>query len=101
MKNTGSRIPPEFRLRVSRRIRTVMKPFVKENESLTAECREAATELGLYYMTVWFWYEGYTLPTIYNLVRFADYYDVSIDYLLGRTAVKELQRRGAVLEAVA
>jgi hypothetical protein len=67
-----------------------MKPSVRETGSVWAECREAAQQLGLHPMTVWFWYEGYTLPTLYNLVRFADLYEVSIDYLLGRTAIQQL-----------
>lgn len=84
-----TRIPLEFRQKASGRIRQVMKPYTRES-SVTAECKEAAASLGLRWMTVWYWYEGYHLPTLYNLVRFADLYRVSLDYLLGRTAVREM-----------
>ena len=90
MEKGHNRIPLEFRARVSHKLRIVMKPHVRENRSLYAECKEVAKELNLHPQTVWFWYEGYCLPTLYNLVRFADLYDVSIDYLLGRTAIQQL-----------
>lgn len=86
----GIRIPLEFRNKVSYRIRQVMKPHVKEAGSLNAEAKEIAYNLDLVPETIRLWFEGQTLPTLYNLVRFADWYDVSIDYLLGRTAVKRL-----------
>lgn len=98
--NCGSRIPPDFRLHVNRRIRQVMKAEVVEVGSVYALCTEVARELGMHPTAVYFWYEGYCLPTIYNLVRFADLYDVSIDYLLGRTAYKQLVKNGH-LRAVA
>jgi transcriptional regulator with XRE-family HTH domain len=67
-----------------------MKPYVKEKGRVYTECRDAAQELKVTPVTVWYWYEGYHLPTLYNLVRFADLYNVSVDFLLGRTAIKEL-----------
>lgn len=79
----GNRIPEAFRRSVSLRIRQTMKPHVKAN-GITKECREAAKALELAWVSVYFWYEGQTLPTIYNLVRFCELYDVSVDYVLGR-----------------
>ena len=37
--------------------------------------------------TISSWEVGRTMPTIPNLVKLADYYNCSIDYLLGRTDV--------------
>lgn len=31
------------------------------------------------------WKKGKSRPTIDNLIKIADYFDVSVDYLLGRT----------------
>lgn len=86
------RIPPQLRLKAAQRIRSVMKPYVggETTPTVSALCKDTAKDLKLHPNTVWFWYEGYTLPTIWNLIRFADLYEVSIDYLLGRTAVREL-----------
>lgn len=98
-KSIGTRIPPDFRLRVSNRIRQVMKPHVKQAGAVYTECTEAARELNVTPLCVWYWYEGYHLPTLYNLVRFADLYGVSVDWLLGRTAVKELAGHLKVVQA--
>lgn len=38
---------------------------------------------------------GNKIPTAQNLVKIADYLDVSVDYLLGRTDVKEVNRKTA------
>jgi transcriptional regulator with XRE-family HTH domain len=81
-------IPQELRGRVATRIRGVMGPYVKGNRK---HFSEAAADLGVTYNAVWFWYNGWTLPRIDNLINFADYYDISLDYLLGRTTVRELQ----------
>ena len=94
------RIPEEFRRSVSRRIRFVMKPHLSGRKVFT-ECREAAEMIDLTPMTVWYWYEGYHLPNLYNLLRFADLYGVSVDYLLGRTAVKQLAGHLRLLRKVA
>lgn len=37
---------------------------------------------------------GERLPTINNLVKIADFLDCSVDYLLGRTDMLEVNRRG-------
>lgn len=86
----GRRIPQEFRDRVSARIETTMRPFVKGDQHHIAI---AAADLEVSYTAVWFWYNGLCLPNLYNLVRFANYYEVSLDYLLGRTGVRQLQLR--------
>lgn len=98
--NCGSRIPEDFRRHVSQRIRMTMKADIKDEGSAWAVCRAVASDLDMHPQAVYFWYAGYCLPTIYNLVRFADLYDVSIDYLLGRTAVRQLVKSGH-LRAVA
>lgn len=95
-KRHGTRIPEEFRRKVAYRIRRVMKPYVKSEEG--SHMKVAAVDIGVAYWTVWSWYNGVSLPTLYNLVRFANYYEVSLDYLLGRTGVKEM---AAALERVA
>lgn len=76
-----------------------MKPWVKEYGSLWKLCHATAEVLGVHSSTPWRWYEGVGLPTLYNLVQFADEYEVSIDYLLGRTAAREL--KGQLLKLVA
>jgi transcriptional regulator with XRE-family HTH domain len=35
---------------------------------------------------------GVKLPTINNLIKIADYFDVSVDYLLGRTDKPDVNR---------
>jgi len=32
--------------------------------------------------------DGFRVPSLYNLTKIAEYFDVSVDYLLGRTDVK-------------
>ncbi len=95
----GARIPVEFRNKVSYRIRQVMKPYVKESGSVHAEAKYIAQRFNIVPETARLWFEGQTLPTLYNLVRLADFYKVSIDYLLGRTAVKELSYQLKLLKA--
>jgi len=92
-KRQGTRIPEEFRRRAAYRIRRVMKPYAKDEGHMVV----AAADIGVAYWTVWSWYNGVSLPTLYNLVRFANYYEVSIDYILDRTGAKEV---ATVLEKV-
>lgn len=98
MARIGNRIPFEFRTKVFYRIRQVMKPHVKAAGSVNAEAKEIAYNFDLVPETIRLWFEGQTLPTLYNLVRFADYYGISIDYLLGRTAVKQLSHTLRVIQ---
>lgn len=85
----SQRIPDEFRRQIGVRIRATMNAYVKA-EGKNEHCRITAEDLDVHPRTPYNWYEGICLPTLWNLVRFADYYEVSIDYLLGRTAVKQL-----------
>lgn len=39
-----------------------------------------------------YWKSGERLPSAENLIRLADYFDCSIDYLLGRTDKQEVNR---------
>lgn len=41
------------------------------------------------------WKQGVKIPSAENLIKIADYFDVSVDYLLGRTDVKEVNRKTA------
>ena len=90
------RIPEELRHRVSTRIREAMKPYVKA-QGEWAECREAASSLGITTGAVYCWYNGKTLPTIGNLVKFADLYEVSLDWLFGRHKVKSMPELRAMI----
>lgn len=38
------------------------------------------------------WRNGKRLPTAENLIKLADYFDVSVDYLLGRTDKQEVNK---------
>ncbi|KPJ92592.1 MAG: hypothetical protein AMS18_07105 [Gemmatimonas sp. SG8_17] len=95
----SKRIPGEFRTKVGSRIRMVMKPYAKEKGEW-AECCEAAESLKLHPHTVYNWYNGVTLPTIWNLVRFADLYEVSLDYLFGRIGVQSITELRALANEV-
>ena len=44
-----------------------------------------AKELQVSYAVVCYWETDRSEPTAPNLVKIADYFDVSVDYLLGRT----------------
>ncbi len=93
----GRRIPTEFRQATNYRMRMTMKKAMVErkNANLWELCEDTAKELDLSYpVVVWCWYEGKSLPTLYNLTLFAECFDVSIDYLLGRTAVRQLVKKG-------
>lgn len=84
-------IPVEFRARVARRMQIVMNPYIKAFATNQEAYAVFAKDINdLHPNTVRNWHDGMNLPTLMNLVRFADYFEVSIDYLLGRTAVKEL-----------
>lgn len=44
-----------------------------------------AKKLGVSYAVVCYWETDRSEPTAPNLVKIADYFDVSVDFLLGRT----------------
>jgi hypothetical protein len=73
-----------------------MKPFVRGD---SGHLTEAAHDLGLSKAATWFWYNGWCLPNLYNLVRFCNYYEVSVDYVLGRTGVRLVAKDLARLSA--
>ena len=86
------RVPEALRKRVGTRIRSTMNPWIKGAPSANSHFADAAKALKVHPMTVYFWYEGYTLPLIHNLVHFAEYYEVSLDYLVGRTGAREVNQ---------
>jgi len=88
----GSRIPEEYRRKVSYRIRRTMSPHIREAKSMNSEFEAAGEALEVSTVAVRAWYEGISLPTIYNLVRWADLYDVSLDYILGRKIAGEIKK---------
>lgn len=92
------RIPLELRHRVSTRIREAMKPYVKA-QGEWVECVATGHALELHPQTVWCWYNGKTLPTLGNLVKFADLYEISLDYLFGRHKVKSMPELRAMINA--
>ena len=53
-----------------------------------AKREEIARAIGVSTVAVGQYYNGETLPSIENLIKIADYFNVSTDYLLGRTGVK-------------
>lgn len=54
----------------------------KENKS---KPNPVAKELGISSGIITRWKHGNTLPTGENLIKIANYFNVSIDYLVGRT----------------
>ena len=63
---------------------------LREEQGLTQ--KDIATRLGVYPSAVTRWESGEKRPELPNLVKLADLYDVSLDYLLGRT---EMRKPGA------
>ena len=51
-----------------------------------------AKDLKLSYSRVSNWRNGHVLPSVENLLKLADYFGVSTDYLLGRTEKPEVNR---------
>lgn len=91
-KGYGSRIPGQFRHLVFLRIHTTMHPQFKKRGWTYFEA--VAKELNVTPVAVYFWYRGTTLPSLYNLVNFADAMDVSVDHLLGRKGYAEVKKSG-------
>ena len=52
--------------------------------------QDLAVKIGVTRQLISWWIAGKNLPKYHNLVRIADLFGVSVDYLLGRTDVKEL-----------
>lgn len=51
-----------------------------------------AKELGVSRYAVYAYEKGKSAPSLDGLIMLADYFDVSVDYLLGRTDVREMNR---------
>lgn len=50
-------------------------------------CYVLAKELGIHQSTITNWLNGKKEPSIESLWKLADYFDVSVDYLIGRKEV--------------
>lgn len=68
---------------------SIMKIFAERLLELRKEKgvsqAKLAKELSVSYAVVCYWETDRSEPTAPNLVKLADYFNVSIDYLLGRT----------------
>lgn len=67
----------------------------KLRESRRIYQREIAEALGVTTRAYQFYESGRSEPNIKTLIAIADYYHVSVDYLLGRTDVTDLNTTGA------
>lgn len=67
----------------------------KLRESRRIYQREIAEALGVTTRAYQFYESGRSEPNIKTLIAIADYYHVSVDYLLGRTDVPDLNTTGA------
>lgn len=65
---------------IAKRIKDLMK-----NEKLTQ--MQLATALGIRQSSVSDWINAKSEPSIENLWKLADFFDVSIDYLIGRKEI--------------
>ena len=77
-----------------------MKNRMKElREAKGLSAREAAKQIGVPSTTYHNWEKGEREPNSEMLICLADYFDVSIDYMLGRTAKREAKRTVAASRA--
>ena len=53
---------------------------------------QVAKDLNLSSSRISDWRNGHRLPSVENLIKLADYFGVSTDYLLGRTDKPEVNR---------
>lgn len=67
----------------------------KLRESRRIYQREIAEALGVTTRAYQFYESGRSEPNIKTLIAIADYYHVSVDYLLGRTDVPDLNTTGS------
>jgi transcriptional regulator with XRE-family HTH domain len=97
-KKIGTRIPPEFRQKVSKNLKMVIRKEIRlSGWSDNAFFEEHAEQIGVSKQAMYLWYTDWTLPTIYNLYRVAVYFEVSLDYLFGRTNVMSMTEVSAAL----
>ena len=61
--------------------------LLREAQGLTQ--KDVADRLGVYPSAVTRWESGEKRPDLVNLVKLADMFDVSLDYLMGRTEVRK------------
>ena len=54
-----------------------------------------AEKIGFFQRTYAHYEQGTNIPTTYKLFHIASFYNVSMDYLLGRTDKKEIQKKGS------
>lgn len=66
--------------------------FVEILQSKNATAYKVAKDVNISQGLISEYKSGSKLPTINNLLKIADYFDVSIDYLLGRTDKPEVNR---------
>lgn len=65
------------------------------NQLLQTRCISAyklSRDTGITQGMISYWKCGERLPSAENLIRLADYFDCSVDYLLGRTDKREVNR---------
>lgn len=86
------RVPERIRKGLSYRIRVVMNPWMKSSGGVWQHCHDVASRMDVRPWTVWSWYTGKSIPLVHNLFAFADEYEVSLDYLAGRTTARELRK---------
>lgn len=60
-------------------------------------CAKVGTGAGLSTSAITAYENGTQQPTMDSLVKLADYFDVSIDYLCGRTDLRKLPTKGELL----
>jgi transcriptional regulator with XRE-family HTH domain len=49
-------------------------------------------KVGIANVTYWHYEKGITQPTLENLIKLADFFNVSVDFLIGRTDNPEVNR---------
>lgn len=64
--------------------------LIKLREKSELSLRELAEKTGIPRTTIRDWEIGATLPGARHLIKLADYYGVSVDYILGRDEISKL-----------
>ena len=72
--------------------------FVKILQKNNITAYRIAKETGISQGLMGEYKKGLKLPTIQNLVKIADYFNCSVDYLLGRTDVIEINTKSLTSE---
>lgn len=71
---------------INKRIRQL-----REERRWTRE--ELAKRVGVSYPTVWYWENGKKCPEVPKIAMLSDLFGVTVDYLYGRTDVRETARQ--------